>query len=229
MNREWVDELIRRISEFLGVGDEGPEPLKRLSSMDPFKLLVATILSQNTNDKNSIRAFRRLEEKVGITPESILKADERDIEDAIRVGGLYKQKTIALKKIARVVIEKYAGNLTSLIQKPLDEARRELMKLPKVGYKTADVVLLFAGKKSVFPVDTHITRISKRLGLVEDRATYEEIRASWEKLLDKEKFGFVHLLLIEFGRRVCTAKSPRCKECPVNDLCKAYLGGAAKA
>ena len=211
------------LSRAFKVDKESYTVLRALKEMDPFKLLIATILSQNTNDRNSIRAYNILESEIGISPKNLVEADIEKIEKAIRIGGLYKQKAKAIKEISKIILDVYSGSLEAILKKPLEEARMELMSLPKVGYKTADVVLLFAANKSVFPVDTHITRISKRLGIVSDRAGYEEIRLKWQKILTPEHYKLIHLLLIRLGREICKPKKPNCIKCPIKEVCNYYM------
>ena len=205
------------------VDEESYTVLRAFREMDPFKLLIATILSQNTNDRNSIRAYNILESEIGISPKKLVEADIKKIEKAIRIGGLYKQKARAIKEISKIILDVYGGGLGAILEKPLEEARMELMSLPKVGYKTADVVLLFAANKSVFPVDTHITRISKRLGIVSDKADYEEIRLKWQEILAPEHYKLIHLLLIRLGREICKPKKPNCIKCPIKEVCNYYM------
>jgi len=102
---------------------------------------------------------------------------------------------------------------------PFEEARESLMQLPGVGPKTADVVLLFCAEKPTIPVDTHVNRVSKKLGLAPANGDYETIRKSLQSLYNPEDYLAVHLLLISLGRKYCRARNPLCKQCPVNSLC----------
>jgi len=188
-----------------------------LMSKNPFELLVATVLSQNTNDKNSSRALEELRRRIGTSPEDLAGASEEEIAEAIRIAGLYRTKAKALKKLAEEVMRRYSGNLERLLDMPVDEARKELMSLPKVGEKTADVFLLFLGGKPTFPIDTHVRRVSKRMGIAE--GSYEDIRRSLMKFFNPEDYLEAHLLLIALGRRYCRAKNPACDVCPLRDIC----------
>ncbi|MEM3569768.1 MAG: endonuclease III [Thermoproteota archaeon] len=190
-----------------------------LSSKDAFEILVATILSQNTADVNTARTVGRLREKIGITPESISKTGLRELKSAIRSSGLYNVKARVLKKLARIVIKNYGGNFEKVLEKPLDEARRELMSLPGVGPKTADVILLFAGGKKTFPIDTHVFRVSRRLGLIGLKDSYEEARGKLMKIFPPESYLKAHLLLIEHGRKTCGARRPLCSGCVLLEYC----------
>ncbi|MEM1553474.1 MAG: endonuclease III [Thermoproteota archaeon] len=190
-----------------------------LSSKTPFELLIATILSQNTSDKNTAKSLKKLRERIGITPEKILRADLKVLKSAIRSSGLYNVKATVIKKLAKIVIEKYGGRLEQIFEKPLEEARSELMSLPGVGPKTADVMLLFAGGKPTFPIDTHVSRVSRRLGIVDEKDDYEEARVKLMKFFPPKYYLKAHLLLIEHGRRTCKAKNPLCRNCVLLKYC----------
>ena len=189
---------------------------------DPFKTLVRTILSQNTNWKNEDTAFTRLEKMIGITPTAISTASIDEITEAIKPAGMYNLRSKTLKRVATDVLEKFDDDLTSTVLKPYAEAREALMSLPGVGPKTADVVLLFNAGKQIIPVDRHIKRITKRLKLVPKNASYDEIRLILEKATPYENYLDAHIKLIQFGRDTCRAKNPKCNECTLNDLCS-YL------
>jgi endonuclease-3 len=188
-------------------------------SRDPFRTLIATIISQNTNDKNTARAFENLSNKFRISPETFAEAETGKVENCLRVAGLYHNKARAIKKASRMILKKYNGSLAQILSKPLDEARKELLGLPGVGPKTADVVLLFSAKKPTVPVDTHVERVSKRLGLAPKEADYETVRRAVQSVYDPKDYLAVHILLIAHGRRYCRAKAPLCNECPLGQLC----------
>jgi endonuclease-3 len=189
------------------------------ATRNPFETLIATIISQNTNDKNTARAFENLSNKFRITPETLAKAKIKQIENCLKVAGLYHNKGRAIQQVSRIILKKYNGNLAQILSKPLDEAREELLQLPGVGPKTADVLLLFSAKKSTIPVDTHVNRVSKRLGLVTKEADYETVRRTLQLIYDPKDYLAVHVLLISHGRKYCKAKTPLCKECPLARLC----------
>lgn len=187
---------------------------------DPFKTLIRTIISQSTAEANTRRAFENLSANMTITPESLAEADTRDIENAIRVAGLYRNKSIIIKRVSAMILEKFNGKLDFIYSLPTDEARKILLSLPGVGPKTADIILLFCAKKTVLPIDTHVSRVSRRLGLVpKEKVNYEDIRAELERLYDPRDYFAVHMLLIALGRTFCRAIGPRCRSCPVNNLC----------
>ncbi len=189
------------------------------SGSDAFRGLVSTILSQNTNSKNQRTAFNRLEESIGITPYNIDSATDEQIIEAIKPAGMYNQRTRTLKTVSREVIEKYGGDIQLVFDMTYPEARDRLMDLQGVGEKTADVALMFVAKHRVIPVDRHIERVTKRLGIVPQKAGYEEIRRTLEDGSTPDRFRDVHLSMIRFGRETCRARKPRCIECVLNDIC----------
>lgn len=196
-----------------------PTPTWVSSTKNPFQTLVATIISQNTTGKNAGKAFEKLSEKYQITPEALANADEKEVEEALRIAGLYRNKAETIKKVSRIVLREFRGSLGFVCSLPLEEARKSLMSLPGVGPKTADVVLLFSARKHTIPVDTHVNRVSKRLGLASEGGDYEEVRTALQSLFAPEDYLAVHILLIALGRRYCQALKPLCKQCPVNELC----------
>ena len=186
---------------------------------DPFETLVTTIISQNTTDINTARAFEVLSKRFEITPEVLAIAEVSQIEDAIRISGLFKSKAKTIKEAATIVLEKYHGTLKTILSTSLEEARETLMQFPGVGPKTADVVLLFSAGQSTIPVDTHLNRVAKRLGFAPESGDYEVVRKSLQSLFEPKDYLAVHLLLIAHGRRYCKARKPSCDECPVNLHC----------
>jgi len=192
---------------------------------EPFSTLIRTVLSQATNDKNTDKAFSNLSERFEITPTALAEADARHIEKAIRIGGLYRNKSRVIKELSRVIVAKFGGTLDFVYSSPLEDARKLLMALPGIGPKTTDVVLLFSANKPVLPVDTHVNRVSKRLGLVASNADYERIRLALESIYSAKDYLTVHLVLIMLGRKYCKARNPIHRSCPVKMLCpSAKLG-----
>ena len=189
------------------------------SQTTPFQVLIRTVLSQATASRNTARAFENLSRKFSITPQALVEADVKEIEKAIRVAGLYRKKSKVIKNISRAILEQFKGSLDFIYTSPLEEARKKLLTIPGVGPKTADVTLLFCAKKPTIPIDTHVNRVSKRLGLAPPKGDYEETRKSLQLLYQPEDYLAVHLLLIALGRRYCRARKPLCKLCPVNELC----------
>jgi len=193
----------------------------RLSNIvsDPFKVLVRTIISQSTADVNTRRAYENLSRKMLITPKRLAEADVEEIKDALKVAGLYRNKSRVLKEIASQVLERFNGSIDFVYSLPLDEARDRLMNLPGVGPKTADIVLLFCAQRPTLPVDTHVGRVSKRLGFASSNADYEGVRSALQRLYQPDEYFEAHMLFIALGRSYCKAQRPLHASCPVNKLC----------
>jgi len=189
------------------------------SKRDPFQTLIRTVLSQATNDRNRDRAYKNLTERYEISPKALSEARVAEIENAIRVGGLYRNKARKIKQLSQTVLERFSGSLDFIYSESLEKSRELLMTIPGVGPKTADVVLLFSAKKPTVPVDTHVNRVSRRLGLAPLKGGYENIRRALESLYQPNEYLAIHLLLISLGRGYCRARSPLHEPCPVNSLC----------
>ncbi len=197
------------------------EPQRR-RSLDPLSELVLTILSQNTADINSGRAYDALRQRFP-TWEDVMQADTQQVAEAIRVGGLSQIKAPRIQAILRQLYEERGQlALDFLNDLSVEQAREYLMALHGVGPKTAACVLLFSLDKPSFPVDTHVHRVSRRIGLVPVRATPEKAGELLEKLVPEESYYSFHVLLIWHGRRLCKASSPRCEVCPVKAECSYY-------
>ena len=194
-----------------------PKMLK--SKLDPFETLVVTIISQNTADRNTERAFETLSKRFEISPYALAKAELSQIESAIKVAGLFKNKAKTIKQAAETILEKYDRSLQPIFSLPLEQARKTLMGFPGVGPKTADVVLLFCANQPTIPVDTHVNRVGKRLGFAPEKGDYEDVRNSLQRLFNPADYLTVHLLFIAHGRKTCKAPRPLCKRCPVNPYC----------
>ena len=189
------------------------------STVDAFENLVFTIISQNTNDRNTEKAFLCLSRMFKIKPEILAKAEISRIEACLHVGGLYRNKAKTIKHVSRIISEKFHGSMQPILSLPFEESRNELINLPGIGPKTADVVLLFSAKQPTIPVDTHVNRVGKRLRFVPEDGGYEEVRGSLQSIYEKADYLDVHVLLIALGRMYCKARKPSCKKCPVNKYC----------
>lgn len=202
-----------RLNQFFGEPIWAPCP----NAVDE---LILTILSANTNDSNSGRAFAQLKARFGDDWEAVRLAPLGEIELAIRPAGMYHQKAAHLvATLAQLKRDHGAYTLAHLATLPTPTALTYLTSLPGVGHKTASIVLLFCFNLGAFPVDTHIQRISQRLGLATRRATPEKIKATWETLLSPSTFYALHLNLIRHGRQICTARQPKCTSCPLQTVC----------
>jgi endonuclease-3 len=188
-------------------------------ALPPLDSLVMTVLSQNTTDANSGRAFAQLREQFP-TWEEVLQARPRRIAAAIRSGGLAETKSRRIKQIlSHIEHDRGRLELGFLRRLPADRASQYLLSLPGVGRKTAAVVLLFSLGKAAFPVDTHVLRVSKRLGLIPPKTTMDRAHDLFAGFLKPEQMLDLHLGLIRHGRQVCTARRPRCAGCRLLDLC----------
>jgi endonuclease-3 len=189
------------------------------ATRSPFETLIVTIISQNTADRNTARAVESLSKRFEIKPEVLAKAETSHIEESMKTAGLYRNKAKTIKQVSRIIVEKFHGSLQPILALPLEEARKALIQMPGVGPKTADVVLLFSAKQPTIPVDTHVTRVAKRLGFAPANGDYEAVRASLQSLYNPSDYLAVHVLLIAHGRRYCKARRPLCEQCPVNMHC----------
>ena len=184
--------------------------------------LVCTILSQNTNDRNRDVAFNSLTRRYP-TWEAVRDAPLPDVIDAIRSAGLANQKGARIQEVLRQISAETGGlDLSFLKQKPLDEVRAWLMQFKGVGPKTASIVMVFSLGLPAFPVDTHIYRVSGRLGLRPLEMNVEETHPHLAALFDPQTYGPAHLNLIRLGREICHARKPQCDVCPLTDLCDYY-------
>lgn len=194
-------------------------PVESWKPGSPFATLIQTILSQNTNDRNSGAAMKKLRERFRIVPKVLSRAKVSDLVPCIRSAGLYTTKAPRIKEVSRIIEEKYGGRLAPILNLPYLQAKEKLMEMPGVGPKTADILLAFVAKNPVIPVDTHVARVTKRLGIAPANANYEKVRTSLEALIPPKDRVNVHLSIIEFGRAVCKAPRPRCAICVVNEWC----------
>ena len=182
---------------------------------EPVHELVLTILSQHTNDRNRDVAYGRLRERFADWG-AIASAPEDDIADAIRPGGLANVKAVRIQAVLR---ELDGDDLTWLETAPLARSREFLCSLPGVGRKTTACVLLFSYGLPDIPVDTHVDRVGKRLGLFRPKASFEEAHDELMRIVDPEDAYDLHMNLIRHGRRTCKAQRPRCRECALLRMC----------
>lgn len=212
-----TDRILRIHQRLVAEYDE-----PRWAPRDPIAVLVSTILSQNTNDRNRDRAYERLRERFP-TWEAVRDAPLEDLVAAIRPAGLAPTKAPRIQEtLRRIWAERGEFSLDSLADIPLEEARAWLLSIPGVGPKTAAIVLLFAFGRPTFPVDTHIHRVSRRLGLIPARATREQAHTLLEELIPPELYYPLHLHLIALGRDVCHPRNPECGRCVLREECEFY-------
>jgi len=190
--------------------------------LDPISELVSTILSQNTSDVNRDRAFERLR---ALFPawEMVRDAPVEVIEAAIRPAGLAQQKAPRIKSALAFITQEHGElSLDFLTEVPVDEAKAWLTQINGVGPKTAAIILLFSLDRPAFPVDTHVHRVTRRLGLIPLSASAEKAHDLLEDLLPPEAYYLFHLNAIRHGRQVCHARNPKCEICPLQGLCDDY-------
>lgn len=210
-------EIMRRLEEALDFNEEEFVSLMASKTGNPFEVLVATIISQNTSDRNTMKAMRRLKDVLRmIDPESVERISLEDLEAALRPAGLHRQKARVIKRVASLL---RGGRLREILEKEPDVARSELISLPGVGPKTADVLLSLTRQAPTIAVDRHIARVATRLGIVKERS-YEEIRRALMEIFEPQDYLKAHLLLIKLGRVYCRPRKPRCDECPLRDICE---------
>lgn len=186
-------------------------------SHDPLSELILTVLSQNTADTNSGRAFIQLRRRYP-TWQHIADAPPEEVVATIQFGGLAQQKAPRIQAILRSVRERSPGwDLDFLEELPFEDARAWLRALPGVGPKTAACVLLFALGRPALPVDTHVERVSKRLELIPAKTTADQAHELLEALVAPADYYTFHMLLIKHGRRTCIARRPVCERCPLLD------------
>ncbi|MGB4594749.1 MAG: hypothetical protein WBI14_02455 [Anaerolineaceae bacterium] len=212
-HRELLAKVSERLTEFYGTPDLDHER----TAVDE---LVLTYLSQNTNDINRDKAYASLKSQFA-TYEEVRDADPQEVKDCIRVAGLANQKGPNIQAGLRAISER-AGeiNLDFLKEMEIEEARGWLTNLKGVGPKTAAIVLVFSMGMPAFPVDTHVYRVSGRIGFRSQQLDVAKTHTYLESIGDPSQFGPLHLNLIRLGREICQARKPKCPVCPVNDLCQ---------
>lgn len=198
----------------------GERPRRR--RLDAIAELVSTILSQNTNDNLRDRAFDSLRQRFP-TWEQVRDASLEEVAEAIQIAGLNQRKAPAIQRaLRRISAERGELSLEFLRGMSVEEAKRWLTSIKGVGPKTAAIILLFALDMPAFPVDTHIHRVARRLGLIPANASREKAHELLEALLPAQTYYAAHLNLVRHGREVCQARRPRCEICTLRDLCDYY-------
>jgi len=207
---------VEQIIKLLGA-EYGKRKWRRRQS--PVEVLVQTILSQNTSDRNSGQAFEQLLASFG-SWEDVADASVGEISHSIKAGGLGVVKAKYIKQALEEIRRRRGDFELDFLRKlPVDEARDWLRQLPGVGMKTASCVLLFSLGMPALPVDTHVSRVARRLGLIDTKASAEKAHKLLEALLPSQDVYQFHVMLIEHGRRICKAQRPRCWECVLWRLC----------
>ncbi len=196
-----------------------PKPERGL---DPLDVLIETILSQSTTNANSSRAFENLKQRFP-TWEAARRARVTSIEAAIRSGGLGKQKSVRIKKLLNEIHKRRGSlDLSLLTTSPLEDAKQFLASFKGVGPKTVACTLLFACHRALFPIDTHIFRIARRLGLIPEKCSDEQAHSSMSEMIPRTRYYEVHINMIRHGRKVCRPRDPLCEQCCLVDYCEYY-------
>lgn len=189
-----------------------PDAHCELDHKSPFELLVATILSAQCTDIRVNKVTSEMFKKYN-KPEDFANMDINKLEGLIKECGLFRNKAKNIKASSSVILENYNGEVPNTIS--------ELMKLPGVGKKTANVVASTAFGVPAIAVDTHVFRVSNRIGFVHEKNVLDTEKALQNKI-DKSRWTKAHHLFIFHGRRCCTARSPRCESCTINKICRSY-------
>lgn len=176
---------------------------------DPYKVLIRTILSQRTRDENTDQAANNLFDKY---PDiyAVVDAPIEDVKKLIKPAGFYNVKASRIQEVSRILIDQYGGEVPDTVE--------EMIKLPGVGRKTANCVMVFAFELPAIPVDTHVHRISNRLGLVETKNP-DDTEVELCKIAPKDLWIKLNDLMVQFGQNICKPTSPQCEACPVSYLC----------
>jgi len=211
------------IQEVIELLEQEYGPRKWQPDRGPIDVLIGTILSQNTSDANSGRAFASLKASFN-SWKAVASAPAEHIARVIKSGGLSQIKAVRIKQVLEQ-IEKEQGriSLDSLKSMNMAEAEDYLIRLPGVGHKTARCVLLFSLGKPSLPVDTHVFRVAKRLGLIDSRVSTEKAHSLLQEQTPPSKVYQFHIHMIEHGRRVCQARQPRCNRCILRGICPSSL------
>ena len=199
-----TDRIIKIVEELNNVFE-----IRVFLDHDPYRVLVRTILSQRTRDENTDQATNNLFSKYKDIYE-VVEAPTDDVQELIKPAGFYRVKAGRIQEVSQILIDEYGGEVPDTVE--------ELVKLPGVGRKTANCVMVFAFELPAIPVDTHVHRISNRMGLVNTK-TPDETEIELSKIAPKDLWIKLNDLMVQFGQNICKPTSPQCEMCPVNYLC----------
>ena len=208
-----VEKVVQLLRQFVPRLNPPIHGMFEVQKDDPYRVLVCGILSARSKDEKTVPVCRRLFEKYP-TPEALLKAPLEEVEEVLKGIGLYRQKAKYLKGAVKILVEKYGGKLPDNIE--------ELTRLPGVGRKIANIILIHVFNADTIAVDTHVHRIANRLGLVSTK-TPEETERELKKIAPKRLWKEINYLLVGLGQTVCSPKGPKCEICPLKGLCEYYL------
>ena len=199
-----TDRVIKIVEELNNVFE-----IRVFLDHDPYKVLVRTILSQRTRDENTDQATKNLFSKYKDIYE-VIEAPREDVQELIKPAGFYRVKAGRIQEVSQILIDEYGGEVPDTLE--------ELVKLPGVGRKTANCVLVFAFELPAIPVDTHVHRISNRMGLVNTKNP-DDTEMELSKIAPKELWIKLNDLMVQFGQNICKPTPPQCEMCPVSYLC----------
>ena len=203
-----TDNHTERLLEILAE-TYGTNPWNWHTRQTPFQVLIGTVLSQRTRDEKTDEAARALFSHYP-SPQTLAFAPENEIAKLIKPANYYNTKASRIKEISKIILEEYSGNTPDTIS--------ELMRLPGVGRKTAACVLVYGFRKKTLPVDTHVHRISNRIGMIKTQTPEESEKELW-KVVPEDHIMHYNELMVKHGQNICRPISPLCQECPINKLC----------
>jgi endonuclease-3 len=212
MNRAAIEKIawiLKTMRQEAGNRNAPVNKIAYVTKNDPFRSLVFTILSSRTKDEKTIDAAKKLL-KIAPTPDKLAAMQVKRIESAIRSVGFYRVKAKNLKRTAKMLIERFNGKVP--------ESRNDLILLPGVGRKTANVVLVYVFKKNEIPVDIHVHRISNRLGFVKTKNP-EETEKALRKIIPEKQWRSLNHAFVAYGQTVCLPRIPKCRECRFKKIC----------
>jgi endonuclease-3 len=204
-----VNSQTEKILEIL-VATYGTSPWNWHTRQTPFQVLIGTVLSQRTRDEKTDEAAKALFARFP-SPETLASAPQEEIANLIKPANYYNTKASRIKEISRIILERYTGNTPDTIN--------ELMRLPGVGRKTAACVMVYGFRKKALPVDTHVHRISNRIGLVQTKTPEESEKELW-KVVPEDYIMHYNELMVKHGQNICRPISPLCQECPIVEYCE---------
>ena len=208
-----VRKIVNLLEEYFG------EP-KWQGRGNPLSSLIKTVLSQSTNDRNRDMAYSALKQKFS-NWEALRNASAAEIAVIIRPAGLANQKSVRIKNILEWIYSTYGSlNLDFICEMDSTEVIKTFMQLPGIGIKTISVVLMFSCGVDIFPVDTHVHRLCRRIGLVPEKTSAEKTHRLMQPLVPADKSYSLHNNLLNLGRTICKARNPRCSNCPISEICQ---------
>ena len=199
-----IEDIVNELNEVYDV--------REFLNKDPYRILIRTILSQRTRDENTDQATKNLFSKYKNINE-IVDAPIEDIEELIKCAGFYRVKAGRIKEVSQILLDQYGGEVPNTLE--------ELVELPGVGRKTANCVLVYAFELPAIPVDTHVHRISNKLGLVNTK-TPEQTEEELAKIIPKDQWILLNDLMVQFGQTICKPIGSKCEICPITQHCQYY-------